>query len=153
MKKGGGHITAFYLETLLLILVFIAIILVLTSVFGMARTQSGDAALLTSAVSLAGNAAEAVSASDSPETLVRRIDLFGEGAEILSDAGPTTVRARFGRDMTPDPAGELVLDVTWEPEETAAGTLVASTVTVRRSGADEEVCSLETAVFLEGGGT
>ena len=38
--KRNGHITAFYLETLLLIVVFIGIILVLTQVFGLGRVQS-----------------------------------------------------------------------------------------------------------------
>ena len=37
--KRNGQITAFYLETLLLIVVFIAIILVLTQVFGLAQLQ------------------------------------------------------------------------------------------------------------------
>ena len=57
MKKNG-HITGFYLETLLLIVVFIAIILVLTQVFGLAQVQSVRAKQLTEAVTLAGNAAE-----------------------------------------------------------------------------------------------
>ena len=46
MKKQE-HITAFYVETLLLILVFIAIILVLTHVFGLGKVQSSRAKLLT----------------------------------------------------------------------------------------------------------
>ena len=53
MKKNG-HITGFYLETLLLIVVFIAIILVLTQVFGLAQVQSVRAKQLTEAVTLAG---------------------------------------------------------------------------------------------------
>ena len=35
--KRNGQITAFYFETLLLIVVFLSIILVLTQVFGMTR--------------------------------------------------------------------------------------------------------------------
>ena len=62
MKKNG-HITAFYLETLLLIVVFIGIILILTQVFGLGRVQSVEAGRLTDAVILAQNAAEAVSAA------------------------------------------------------------------------------------------
>ena len=46
MKKNG-HITAFYLETLLLIVVFIGINLILTQVFGLGRVQSVEAKRLT----------------------------------------------------------------------------------------------------------
>ena len=65
MKKQ--LLTSFYLEAVLLIAVFVAMILVLTGVFGAARTQSAAARRLTQAVTLAANAAEAVSAADSPE--------------------------------------------------------------------------------------
>ena len=37
------HITAFYIETLLLIVVFVSIILVLTGVFGLSRRRRGKA--------------------------------------------------------------------------------------------------------------
>ena len=47
MRKN--HITAFYVETLLLILVFITIILVLTHVFGLGRAQSAAARELNDA--------------------------------------------------------------------------------------------------------
>ena len=67
--KRKQHITAFYLETLLMIVVFISIILVLTRVFGSARVQSVQAKELTTAVTLAQNTAEAVSASGSPQEL------------------------------------------------------------------------------------
>ena len=73
MKKNG-QITAFYIEALLLIVVFLAIILVLTQVFGLARQQSIAAGQLTDAVTLAGNAAEAVSASADPDELFHLLD-------------------------------------------------------------------------------
>ena len=46
MKKNG-HVTGFYLETLLLIVVFLLIVLVLTQVFGLAQVQSAEAGRLT----------------------------------------------------------------------------------------------------------
>ena len=75
--KRKQHITAFYLETLLMIVVFISIILVLTRVFGSARVQSVEAKQLTSAVTLAQNTAEAVSASRSPEELLQILNEDG----------------------------------------------------------------------------
>ena len=107
--KRKGHITAFYLETLLLILVFVAILLVLTSVFGMAKAQSSEAKLLTNAVTLAGNAAEAVSASDREDTLLALLN-ENENAETMKDT--IGVTARYDTEMRPDPDGKLRLDVT-----------------------------------------
>ena len=85
--KRKQHITAFYLETLLMIVVFISIILVLTRVFGRARLQSVEAKRLTAGVTLAQNTAEAVSASGSPQDL---LDLLNEkNNAILQTADDT----------------------------------------------------------------
>jgi len=56
MRKGNGHITAFYLETLLMILVFVGVILVLTQFFGIGDKTPGRAAgqLVNLAVALKG---------------------------------------------------------------------------------------------------
>ena len=59
MMKKHSHITGFYLETLMLIVVFVLIILVLTQVFGLAQMQSTRAKHLNGAVVLAQTAAEA----------------------------------------------------------------------------------------------
>ena len=62
--KRNGHITAFYLETLMLVVVFLGIILILTRIFGIGRVQGSEAAHLSRAVTLAQNAAEAISAAE-----------------------------------------------------------------------------------------
>ena len=126
MKK---HITAFYLETLLLIMVFVAIILVLTGVFSGARAQSVHAANLTRAVELAENAAEAVSASDSLETL----------QSLLDENGNTQ---RNGDILTVF-QDEFQVDISWKPE----GEVVSSTIAVSRNEA--EIYTLETAVYAQ----
>ena len=64
MKRS--QLTSFFLEALLLVIVFVAMILVLTGVFGASHAQSKEAKFLTQAVTLAANAAEAVSAADDP---------------------------------------------------------------------------------------
>lgn len=142
MKKQQ-HITSFYLETLLLIAVFIAIILVLTHVFGLGRTQSSEAKLLTNAVSLAQNAAEAVSAADSPETVVAILD---ENGNVSLDGD--TVQARYDTNMRPDANGSMCVDVTWEPD----GKLVSSTITVTYGDDVEPVYTLTTATYTEEAG-
>lgn len=129
MKK---HITAFYFETLLMILVFVAMILVLSGVFGGARARSAEARHLTKAVDIAGSAAEAVAASKSPEELERTLGALGE---TTREDGKLTLRE-----------GEYLTEVTWEPE----GELAESVITVFWDG--REVYSLATAVFTGEGG-
>ena len=138
------HITSFYVETLILILVFVAVILTLTQVFGMAKKQSEEAKLLTDAVTLAQNAAEAFSVSESPETLFALLD---EGNAVL-DGGCVT--ASYDTDRTPDPDGVLTVvverssDSRWDAE---------GVIRVIRRDTGEEIYSLETAAhFLEGFG-
>lgn len=142
MKKHS-HITGFYLETLLLIAVFIAIILVLTHVFGLGRSLSGEAQTLTNAVCLAQNAAEAVAASDSPEVL---LDLLDEGGNARA-GDKANVLASYDDDMEPSTEGRYRVEVTWEPAD-GNDELVYSTVSVTFDGGAEPVYSLRTAVYL-----
>ena len=166
--KRKQHITAFYLETLLMIVVFISIILVLTRVFGSARVQSVEAKQLTSAVTLAQNTAEAVSASRSPEELLQilnedgnaRIREAGEG----TGEGTTLITAIYDADMHPveipadsdDPAqlpkiqrGSLLLvETSWSPaqEEERSG-LADASIRVSSGSTGETLYTLNTAVF------
>ena len=147
--KRNGSVTAFYLETLLLIVVFIAIILVLTSVFGLGRAQSARAAQLTDAVCLAQNAAEAVSASTSAEELLTLLNENGNAASAGDTAGVT---ARYGRDLRPDPDGVYSVQVSWLPEPDERGTFVRSEILVRRGGDPAPLYRLETAAYHKGVG-
>ena len=140
MKKNG-HITAFYLETLLLIVVFIGIILILTQVFGLGRTQSVEAKRLTNSVTLAANAAEAFSAAEGPGELLALLNENGNAAVMPDTLG---VAARYDADMKPDPAGELRVDVCCVVEESG---LVQGHIQVFRQGADAPVYELETAAL------
>ena len=125
MKK---HITAFYLETLLLVVVFVAIILVITQVFGSAKAKSAQAKHLTQAVMLAEDAAEAVSASDSLETV----------QHFLEENGT----AQISGNVLTLWEDEYQVVITWEPE----GVLVSSTITVLWN--DNEIYNLKTAVYI-----
>ena len=140
MKK---NITAFYVETLLLVAVFIAILLVLTQVFGAARVQSTQAKLLTNGVRLAENAAEAFSRSDSPETLAALLDQNGN-----TRREGQTVTAAYDLDMTPNPGGTLHVAVVWDPAAAETGILVSGHIQVLRQDTGEQLYALETAVFL-----
>lgn len=137
--KRNGRITAFYLETLLLIVVFIGIILILTQVFGLSRIRSEEARTLTNAVTLAGNAAEAVASSDSPEALLALLN-ENENASAMRDSPGVT--ACYDMDMRPDADGVLQADVSWLVEE---GGLVRSVILVYRTGEKDPIYRLDTA--------
>lgn len=152
--EGKKHITAFYMETLALIAVFVVVILVLARVFALAGQQSRQARLLTRAVRLAENAAEAVAASDSWESLAALLKENGDVCELTGNVWETTsgvaaaYRLSYNRDMEPDKDGEFRVDVTWNPQQAGDGTFVESTVCVYWDGAAEPIYTLETAVYL-----
>lgn len=133
------RVTSFYVETLILIVVFIAVILALTQVFGLAKKQSEEARFLTSAVTLAQNAAEAFSAADSAESLLSLLDEHGNA--VIRDG---TVTASYDADMKPDPDGVLRVEI----ERTAGSPQTAEgTVRVVRRDTGEEIYSLGTAAY------
>lgn len=140
-----NRVTSFYVETLILILVFVAVILTLTQVFGMAKKQSEEAKLLTGAVTLAQNAAEAFPAAESSEALLKLLD---EGGNAFLDND--TVTASYDADMTPDPEGVLQVVV---KRRSASQWTASGTIRVIRRDTGHEIYSLETvAHYLEGFG-
>ena len=146
MKKHS-HITGFYLETLMLIVVFLVIILLLTQVFGLAQMQSTKAKRLTGAVILAQNAAEAVSASETPDELLALLNDNNNAFPMTDTVGVT---ACYDSDLNPDAGGIYRVDVTWLPEEAGDGTMIRSTAEVRCDETDEPVYRLETESFRTG---
>lgn len=141
MKRN--ELTSFYLEALLLIVAFVAILLVLTGVFGTARAQSAEAKELTQAVMLASNAAEAVAAADSLEQAAAMLD---EGGNVRVSDGK--IKASYFSDGSPctDGKGDLNMTVTWEPSAEDPG-LVGSRITVSTADDGGTVYTLETASF------
>lgn len=143
MKKSS-HVTAFYIETLLLIVVFIGVILILTGIFGLGRAQGAAAKELNNAVCLAQNAAEAVSASKSAEELLSILN-ENSNASLMPDG--TGVSAFYGKNMEPDENGLYRVDVSWIDDGSG---LIRSVIEVRCGEEAETVYSLETAVFIKG---
>lgn len=83
--KRRAQLTAFYLETLIMIVVMIGILLVLTQVLGSSRRQSAQAKRLTEAVTIAQSVAEAASRSDDLSGL--RNTLEADSFTIKGEAG------------------------------------------------------------------
>ena len=150
MKKSG-QLTAFYIEMLLMTVAVTVMVLLLTRFFALGRSESSQARDLTGAVSLAENAAEAFSASRSPEDLRAILDENGNALLVEGTALPT-VRASYGSDRQADPNGPLVLLVTWEEEEAEEGRLATAVITVSGEGGAAELYSLRTAVYIKEAG-
>ena len=144
MKKQ--HLISFYLESLLLIAFFVAMILVLTGVFGAARAKSAQARRLTQAVTLAANAAEAVSGADS---LAQAAALLDEGGNVRIADGQ--LQADYLADGSPclDGAGALRVCVSWEPSA-PDGSLITSRIDVYAAEDTAPLYTLETARFRKG---
>lgn len=143
--QGGKHrITAFYIETLILTLIFIVVILVLMRVFSLSGKMSSQAKLLTCAVHLAENAAEAVAASGDEESLYALLDEAGGGNITRPEGGDKVLfRVRYDREMNPAADGSFRVDVTWEPQ---GEELVKSRINVYWN--EEEIYTLDTAVYI-----
>ena len=140
------QLTSFYLEALLLVVIFVAMILVLTGVFGAARVQSTSARRLSQAVTIAANAAEAVSASDSLEQAAALLD---EGGNVRTADG--MLEGSYSSDGSPctDGSGALRLTVSWEPSPENAS-LVESRIAVYAADEVTPVYTLETARWRKG---
>ena len=148
-KNTKRHVTAFYIETLILAVVFIIVILVLTRVFAMSGQLSANARILTNGVHLAENAAEAVAGADSPQKLLELLDENGN-AQALEGRETIVLRARYDGDGKPAADGNFWVDVSWTPEEESEGGLVGSSITVFWNNGAETVYTLDTAVYLRG---
>ena len=143
MKKQ--QLSSFYLEALILVVTFVAMILVLTGVFGTSRAQSVKAKQLSQAVTLAANAAEALSDADG---LDRAAAILDEGGNVHVERGQ--LEAAYLADGSPCGEGRSALRLTadWTPSEENAS-LITSRICVYAAEEDRPVYTLETAKYRE----
>ena len=151
--KRKEHITSFYLETLLLIVVFVGIILVLTQVFGMARARSSQAKEKTSAVCLCQNAAEAFAAADSSQELV---NLLNENNNVFLESADDTkglVNAFYNTDREPNENGSLKIEISWKKDAVgkAAADKILRHAKIRALKKEKVIYELETSAYSEEG--
>ena len=153
MKNKHAHITAFYLETLLMILVFVAIILMLTQVFGASRKLSAEAGYLSDAATISESVSAAVRASDDEEALIEILNgsagdsANGTPAVLLKGASVPTIEVRYDDDLVPAGDGPYEVTVTWEKTAGTRGDYVDSEITVRRDGVEEPVLVTHTGTY------
>ena len=121
--------TAFYIETVLLMISFMMIIMVLMRVFTAARLQSILAEQLTDAVILAENAEEAFLGSESVEDLGDVLH-----GEVIDDV----VRVE-------DEA--YVVEVLWQEEQREYGSLIRASISVMNE--DELIYELDTGKYVK----
>lgn len=145
MNRRKG-ITAFYLETILMILIFVCVILILTRVFAAARLESVRAQRTTTAVMLAENAAEAALAAGSEEDLAAILSGRTQNAPVLiaGDSAGKAVTASYDEAMAPSAEGPYLLEVTWEAD---GKKFVRNTITVRYGTLEEPLYTLETGSY------
>ncbi len=144
------HITAFYIETLILIVVFVVVILMLTNVFQAARIESVRARRLSDAVILAGNVAEAMSWTEEGEDLLSVLGGEG-GAELMPDGRGLTVY--YGEDHQADRNGPYMVSAVVVSEEQGAeaeSRLVTYEISVKDTQRGEVIYTLRTSVFRKG---
>ena len=146
--KQKSHLTSFYVETLLMVLIFTGMIVILSSVFSLARVQSVRSGRLTNAVCLAQNAAEAVAASTSAQDVLDILEEEDNG-ELTEENGRTAVVLLYDDDMHADRRGVCSVTVTWE--KTDRDDFVRSNITVSRQGEQDPVYELQTGVWIPGG--
>lgn len=135
--KQGKRMTAFYLETLLLVVAFAAVILVLIQCFAASERSRRQARELNNAVYLARNAAEAAAeAGDTAELL----ELLG-GNAVAEDSAMVL---RYNETLEPDDGGIYQVRISWEmPMD--AGSTVRYDITVKNAETGAELFDLSTA--------
>jgi len=147
-QKGWSRdgTTAFYIETLAILVVFTIVTVVLVNGFVLARKLSREAGVLTDAVHLAENAAEMAAASDSGEMLFEMLDEAGN-AFVLDQENRTdgsVYCAEYDSYRMPAADGIYHVNVSWLPQEDG---LVRSVVEVYWDKETEPVYRLETAIY------
>ena len=134
------------METLILVVVLVAVILVLTRIFAFSADLSSRAGRLTRAVHLAENAAEAVAASDGIDTLRMLLEENGN-VQVRQEGADSILSAWYDEDMQPVLDGKFRVEVSWGSED-AARDFAESTVSVYWMEETEPLYVLETAVYL-----
>jgi len=155
--------TPFYLETVLIGIIFVLVISVLAQAFSQARIETQQAEKLTNAVCLAQNAAEAVGAADSKEALAQLLSENGNTELRENEPGQAAVYAFYNSDMQPvtkeeaslivarhdDEESVLLVRTTWEPSESDTGTFVNSDIAVYCDASTKPLYTLHTGAYLK----
>ena len=128
--------TAFYVETLLMVVLMLIVSLLIMRVYGAARRDSQKAQQLTNAVMLAENTAEYAAASDGPEALCGLL-----GGQMSGSGAAYEITAYYNEDMLPAEGGDYLVCVSWTQQDDLAE------VAIRVCLQDEEIYSLDTAVY------
>ncbi len=142
--NNSRHTTAFYAETLLLVAVFAVVILIITRFFALGSRESAAAKNLTNAVTLAENAAEAISVSVSPEDLAKRLD---EAGNARLENGQVVCHYDAGLSAAKVDDAVLTLSASWEPSPENPRLVRSQILVTDRSGA--EIYRLSTAVYIK----
>ena len=144
----------FYLETFILLFSFIAVILILSTVFASSKRKSMEARRLTDAVCIRENVAEmSISSTDIPSL---QSNLLSGSEEVWDDKWTqkddgSKAELSFPMDretLLVDPDGGYAVSLKWENDEG----LIMADITITRPGGTEDIYTLSAARFLGEGG-
>lgn len=141
-SRGGA---AFYVETLLLVLFLLASLTVLVQILGAAKRTSREARELSTAVSIAQNAAELFAASGSQEDFAVLL-----GAEKTARG---TLRAAYdvqGGGTEDETQGAYVLEAVLDETPRQAGDMRTAHFVVTAADGDTVLYELDTQKYIGG---
>lgn len=145
-EKKSIHLTAFYVETLVMVIAFACVLLILTQIMGTSRKQSSRARHLNEGVRLAQEAAEALSYARSPDELGELLGQDGQAEKLDRDV--LTYRTYFDENGLPAVDDWYYsVDTTWEPDADSRR-FINSTITVNHKGENAPVYELTTGVYV-----
>ena len=139
MSPERNH-TVFYMETVVLAIVFFLVIQSLAVTFTGSRQESEKAETLTSAVILAEKSAEAFAGTETEEELLA---VLNENGNAYTE--DHAVICTYDRDMRPAAGGDLQVRITWQEENR----FCTGEITVYAS--EKEIYRLETGRITGGG--
>lgn len=146
--KRSAHITAFYVETLLMIVVMAVILMVMTGVFGYSRANSVRAKHLTEAVTVAQNTAEALTFADDLEACTAYLPL--EDSSLTTEADGSEVLTgyyKWVRAAAPEEESVYRVEIT---RAMPVDSMCASSIAVYYDREEKPVYELETSRYLPG---
>ncbi len=152
-KRDHSPVVAFYMETLLLIVVFVGILILLVQVFGLGKQRSAEARLLTTAVALAENTAEAAAARENGQDVLALLSENGNAMieETASENGSYVIEAHYRADGTPDMNGILSVRLVCTRTPGEAGAWDEYAITVSESGRETPLYELASSAYRKGG--
>ena len=139
---------AFIVELFMMFAILLTVIVVITEVLVMTRSESLSARHLTEAVTCAESAAEVITASDSKDDALELLGSMDNATSVKREDEGYDLKMSYKSKST---SGDVYdLKITEETETAGTGTYTVSTIVVTLEGADEPIYTLRTGAYRKG---